>query len=153
MDIKIRFLKTEDSEQVLKLIQEFCNEGLGDFGLSFDRKTLETTIQIFSTTPQCIAIVGLIDEQIKGIIAGTIQPSLFDMKEQICEEKIWYVTKNARGTKLGFQMLKLFEDYVQIKGAKRLIMVNIGNINNGVMKRFYERKGYRELETHFIKQI
>ena len=152
-NLKIRFAKPEDAEDMKRLIKEFRQEGLDAYNLSFDNDSLDLLIDIFCHSEICTVIVGLIDGQIKGIIAGTIQPSSFDRNEKLAEEKIWFVSKDARGTKLGTQMLDFFEYCVKTKGAKKLIMANMESINDGVMKRFYERRGYRELETHFIKNL
>lgn len=152
-EIKLRFLKPEDTEDIKRIIKEFRQEGLDAYNLSFDNDSLDLLIDFFCHNETCAVIIGLIDEQIKGIIAGAIHLFPFNRNEKIAEEKIWFVSKDARGTKLGIQMLDFFEYYVKTKGAKRLIMANMGNINNGVMKRFYERRGYRELETYFIKEV
>lgn len=150
---RIRPLKTTDMKEVLQLISEFYEEGLKECGLSFSIKTLEGTIKLFAENPWCVSLIGIINGKIKGIIAGMVQPSMFDFGELLAEEKIWFVSKDSRSTELGMRLLSLFEEGCKLKGAKHLMMINLEDVNSKIMHRFYHRQKYKLIETHFIKKL
>ena len=71
--------------------------------------------------------------------------------EMIASELFWFVEKEYRGS--GLKLLKAFEAWAQEQGIKKILMVHLSELMPGKLKKLYERMGYKELETHYIKEV
>lgn len=69
----------------------------------------------------------------------------------VANEFFWYVTKEAR--KNGLRLLDAYEESARARGAKRMSMVHLSNLAPDTLKKLYLRRGYRELETHYMKGL
>lgn len=141
----------EDIEEVLGLIEEFYEESLKGYGLSFSCETLRNTINNFIVNQ--IGLVAEKDGKIIGCIGGIVVPSIFDNKEKIAQEAIWYVKKEERKGAVGIRLLKEFEKECILRGAKFISMIYEENLLAEELKNFYEKSGYKLMENHFIKGV
>lgn len=146
----IRRAEEKDIKQLLEIINEFCKEGLDCHFLTFDKDSLEKTIKIFIDNQ----ILLVADENgIQGCIAGVISNSIFNYKEIVVEEKIWYMRKDFRGGRVAIKLLNEFEKVSESLGATIILMVHLSNVMPDRVKKIYELSGYHNVETHYIKQI
>lgn len=145
----IRQATFEDFEDIYILIKEFQAESIGMYGLSFRFATLYHTIMKHINN----GIVLVLDKDgIKGVIGGLIMPSMFDSKEFILQESMWYVTSNERGRD-GLKLFRAFEEEGIKRGVKFILMASMNNLNNGELTRLYEKRGYKLMERQFIKEV
>lgn len=145
----IRQATFKDVEDIYLLIKEFQTESLNEYMMSFRFATLYHTIMKHIS----IGIVLVLDKEgIKGVIGGMLMPSMFDSNELISQETMWYVTKSERGRE-GLKLLNAFEDESRKRGAKFIIMVGMGNLNNGELTRLYSKRKYQLLERQYIKGV
>ena len=66
-------------------------------------------------------------------------------------EMFWFIHPNHRGC--GVALLDHFEEWALERGCKRVIMVHLEKVMPKVMDRFYRLRGYRPIETHYLKEI
>lgn len=99
-----------------------------------------------------IGVIFAIEEkkEFLGALGAVITPDPNDGL-QIATEFFWFVTKKARGN--GLKLLNAFEDWAKERGAVRMTMVHLSNLAPDTLKNLYLRRGYREIETHYIKTI
>ena len=142
----IRPAQVEDLLKIEQLIKEFYDESLKDY-ISLDTISIRNTILNFIESH-----IVLVDDELKGIIAGILAYSIFDSKELFAQECIWYVSKDCRN-KLGLELLDAFEKKAKDMGAKRIIMIHMDNLNGNLMEKLYEKKGYKRMEYNFIKEV
>jgi len=147
----IRQAVLDDTEATLALIEEFYEESLKEYGLSFKVETLIDTIFNFITNH--IGLVAEKDGKIIGVIGGVVMPSIFDKDQKIAQEVIWYITKEERKGTMGIRLLKAFEEECVKRGAKFISMIYMGNLLSDELKRFYEKLSYKLMENHFIKEV
>ena len=144
----VRRAKEEDIPKILDMIYGFYDESLRDYGISVKKETLEDTLK---------KLIGLgsifVDDELSGVVAGTISPSLFDKDELVGQELIWYVKPETRKGRVGLELINAFTEYCKSMGAKKLMMVHMENLNPILMNKLYTRKHYRLMEFHYIKEI
>lgn len=95
----------------------------------------------------------LVAENAEKIIGGLGGLLYFDVNdgELTATEMFWYVHPEFRGA--GLLLFKQFEAKAVACGAKRLLMVHLHSSMAESLKRFYERNGYRSVETHYVKEV
>lgn len=69
----------------------------------------------------------------------------------VASEFFWYVKPEHRGN--GGELLDAFEAWAKKKGCARVIMTHLSDSMPQGLKKYYERKGYEELETNYIKEV
>ncbi|MBU1044899.1 MAG: GNAT family N-acetyltransferase [Candidatus Omnitrophica bacterium] len=147
----IRQAKLLDADSIGQLIYEFYEESLSAYDLGFESDAVKQTIkQIISSN---IAFVSEESERISGVIAGVINSSIFDYRQTVAYELIWFVSKPYRRGRAGMMLLKKFEQHCENMGASKIVMKHMENLNASDMNQLYERKKYKLMELEYIKNI
>src|SRR5262245_8932243 len=76
-------------------------------------------------------------------IGGVIYPNAFTGQLHAME-MFWYVLPGQRS--IGLKLLRWFEGQALARGARRIIMVCLHNLNRDKIGAFYQRIGYAPLE-------
>lgn len=66
-------------------------------------------------------------------------------------EAFWYVQPESRGK--GLQLLAEAEAWAKMNGVKRFTMVHLKDSMPDKLRRLYGRMGYKEIETHYMKEF
>ena len=142
----IRLAKESDFEDGIELIKEFREESLKDYGVEVKPDQIQ---EVFK---QCIAntLVIDIDGKVVGTIAGIVTCLPAD-GSKVYQEVIWYVKKVYR--KYGVLLLKKLEEFCRGQGIKHIIMIGMANLKAEKLANFYKKLGFKELETHYIKNL
>ena len=149
--ITIRKVEINDIPKIIVLIDEFYQESLKDYGLSFSEDTLYETILNFVNNH--IALLAEKDNEIIGCIGGVVMPSIFDKNQKIAQEAIWYMPKEERKGSSGIRLLHQFEQECLNRGAKFISMIHMSNLMSDELRKFYEKSNYRLLENHYLKEF
>jgi hypothetical protein len=89
--------------------------------------------------------------ELRGALAGVMYENVFD-GERCATELFWYVWPGAaRGT--GSRLLDAFEEWARFRGATRVTMAYMLHNQPEQLAAFYEKRGYRPFETHYVKLI
>lgn len=91
------------------------------------------------------------DNAVAGI-AGLIYPEV-TTGDMTCMEMFWFVRPDHRVGTASLRLLKEYEAQAAAMGAKRIMMTRITGMNDGTLNALFERKGYREFETTYLKEI
>ena len=145
MNYTIRKTKETDLPSILDLISAFHKEKLNDFGVYCDDIVAKELMPKLIPT----SLVLEIDNKILGVIAGIVTSHIVS-SDPLMQEVIWYVSKDYR--RYGIRLYKEFEKWCTEIGMKHLVMVNMGG-RDSTFKKFYENKGFRLLETQYIKAL
>ena len=97
-----------------------------------------------------IVIVWERDGKIGAAIGGGVLPCPFTL-ETIAMEQFFYATPEARGHAL--TLLSQFERAAEKRGAKRILMVHLHNEFGDRIAKWYERRGYKLLESTYQKVL
>ncbi len=79
-----------------------------------------------------------------------VHPDLND-GNLVAMEAFWYVDPAARGA--GLRLMKEFERRASGRGARRLIMGRTARLSTEALDKIYQRFGYVETETLFVKTL
>lgn len=142
----IRLAKEADFKAILGLIKEFHGESIDSYGL-FCNDDIALSIM-----PRYLgrSLVMEKDGELIGVIAGLVTNyPLSD--ETVFQEQLWYVKKQYRSASVKF--FEAMEDYCRITlKVKKIVMCGFGEERRQTKDRFFRKRGYRVLETHYIKQ-
>lgn len=95
-------------------------------------------------------IYGMYEEEVLcGVVGGLKYPDPND-GDLVVSECFWFVVKEKRGR--GIELLDAFERWAKEEGAKRIIMVHLSGLMPERIKLLYERRGYKEIEVHYVKE-
>lgn len=141
----------EDIAGIVVLIREFFEESVSGYSISLDTLTTHETVTNYVNN--LIAIVARRGDNIIGVIGGLVAPSIFDKKQLIGQESVWYVTKEERKGSVGVRLIKEFENKCKELGASLIVMVHVGNLYADVLDKFYKIRGYKLMENQYIKEI
>lgn len=92
--------------------------------------------------------ICLIKEK-EGVFLGMVDQHPLNPDLLIAQELMWWVTKEKRGSPLGYRLLKEFEKEAKIFGAS---VISIGLMEKTPVKHI-SKLGYTRSETSFVKDI
>jgi hypothetical protein len=95
---------------------------------------------------------SIVDGTITGLLGALQFPDLLTGQVHVTE-CFWYVLPQHR---IGSQGLRLFMEllhWVKELKADALVMVRITGLNDEQLDRFYTEQGFRNVETHYIRNF
>ena len=135
---------------IVKLVENFHKESLGEYDEIFDPHALIQTIQAMKDTQAQNAFLLVVNGSCQGILAGAEYKSMMNGK-RIFQEIIWYV--NVPFRRYGVALLKHAQNILKSNGISIMIMAVMENSKTEKIKSFYERLGFKPMEVHFMKDI
>lgn len=132
---------------VMKIVENFHKEAVCEYESLFDPQVLIGTIK---KSDPSNAFLLIVDNACQGILFGTRFDSLIN-KTKIFQEIIWYVNKPFRT--FGVNLLREAEKILKEQGICTMIMAVLENSKTEKIKSFYERLGYKPMETHFVRTL
>ena len=92
------------------------------------------------------------DNEIVGMFIGFVAPCFFSDVIQ-ATEIVWYVEPDHRGSRKALEMLDLFEEWAEFKGAVCSNLMNLDVLNADKVAKMYNKRGYRLVENTFVKEL
>lgn len=134
---------------VVKLVENFHKEAVGEYDDVFDPNVLIETIRVQSEHPEN-AFLLIVDGVCQGILFGARFKSPINGK-WIFQEVIWYVNEPFR--RYGVRLLREAEKLLKSSGISVMIMAVLENSKTEKLKAFYQRLGFKPMETHFVRPL
>lgn len=91
-----------------------------------------------------------VDGRLIGGLGAIVYPDPND-GALVATEMFWFVQREQRGH--GLMLLAVFERWARAKGARRLAMVHLTTLMPAVLERVYKARGFRHVESHYLKEI
>lgn len=135
---------------VVRLVKEFHAEAVSEYDEIFSTDTLIETIKQQKDRNADTCFLLIIDGVCQGILFGVITFSPLNGKP-VFQEVIWYVQKEHRFH--GVRLLRFAEKMLKDKGCGLIIMAVLENSKTEKLHQFYERLGYRKMETHYVRNL
>lgn len=145
--MRIRAPETEDAQALCRMGHAFYKEaGLpGSFSeehfINFWQQALNEERGVL-----LIADAG-------GGAVGTIAALLYadpNNGELVAQEMFWWVDPEHRDAESG-NLMDAYEGWARSVGAKRIVVSAIHGMRERCLERYYEKRGYRPVETNFVK--
>lgn len=140
----IRQAKIDDLYSLLPLCKSFANESEN---IRFKEDAwLKTWANLIENG---IGTIFMLDDY-SGFIGGICYPDP-NTGDMTATEMFWYVDKKQRGQ--GLKLLQKFEQWAQQKNCRSVIMVHLTDLMPKALERVYKRRGYKEIEMHYLKEL
>lgn len=145
----IRILKTQEVELLVPGGHAFFAEGKlpGQFNPEFFCKRWREMISDGSGV-----VFGLFDES--GAIQGALGAVFYDdilTGDKLTTELMWFCFPEHRGH--GKMLLDTYLGYSTRRGVARLNMIHLQGLHPEILKKLYERKGFRHVESGYMKEL
>jgi GNAT superfamily N-acetyltransferase len=85
-----------------------------------------------------------------GAIGG-IKAEELHCGEMIAVETFWFVSPAHRGQ--GLRLLELFEEWARVEKCEKVAMIHLQDSMPETLKKLYERRGYRLIESHYVREV
>jgi len=128
--------------------------GLTDYKeiLPFDASSFMVAIENFITSPTSEVFVAE-SSHIHGMAAAIVFPHWWNHGVLVGQELFWWVDEEARSGRSGIGLLVALESWAKGKGGKAFSMIHTPNLAPKSLERFYLKRGYREWDHVFTKEI
>lgn len=133
---------------VVNLVRQFHTEAVGEYDPGFNADALIETIKSEGAANPGNCFLMIVDGTCQGILYGARLKSVVSGKEMF-QEVIWYVNETHR--RHGVRLLREVENTLQSQGVSIMIMAVLENSKTEKLKDFYERIGYKKIETHYSR--
>ena len=147
MTIEVRSGKQEDIEDAVEVVKAFSDEFFAETGMPFDSSIALNQFKLYED----YSVVAYDGDKMVGLLAGCVVP-LDTTDDKMFQEKVWYVLPEYR-VGVGPKLLRAIEERCIEEKIKYCVMAHLGEKKSDIMKRFYDRQGYRVLETHYLKEM
>lgn len=150
--MQVRRAHIVDYPEMVKLICEYfqSQNAFTRFGLHADVDDTATLVEDL-TLRHLVLLLVTDDSKIVGGVGGFIVPSLFNAKTKIFQDLVFYIRPEFR------QYTQYLLTELKAECFKRevdlIIMAHMEDGNLDKMERYYQSKGFKRLETHFIARI
>ncbi len=146
----IRKANLSDTSALISLFRDFYDESLKAYGIPMDERTVGKMV-INYVRNHVVFVLEKDDKEIVGFIGGVVATYPVNEKVKLFIESGWFVKEDYR--KGSIQLLAVLEKHCKDNEIEHLIIGNTDIGKTEQFKRFYEQKGYKLFEQHFIKGI
>lgn len=145
----IRPATPDDARSIAEQGEVF--EAVSGYGIGYSVDDCEASILAFLERPEFLCFVA-VEGSVLGFISGFISPVYFNHSHLSGEEMFWWVSPRAP-VACGIRLLAALEEEARNRGCKTWQMKSLAALNGQRMARLYERRGYRQTEFMFLKEL
>ena len=116
---------------------------------SFSDDAYLKTWSVMVSSGRGVLLVDFEGETPIGALGACISSHMFT-GDMMTVECFWFVFPQYRGR--GIKLVKAYEEWSKQKGAKFICMVHLKGLQPEILKSLYERMGYHEIETNYLKE-
>jgi GNAT superfamily N-acetyltransferase len=144
----IRDVEDRDASIVKKYAQDF----LEYYPVNIDYDTTELLKVLEMVSEQGLFLVAETEtDGVIGGVGGLISPHFYAPMHLLSTEMFLWVAEEHRKSTVGPRLLKEFEKRSKEAGCKYIAMTSTVHTPN--FKSYLDKKGYKEAETSFLKEI
>jgi GNAT superfamily N-acetyltransferase len=91
-------------------------------------------------------------EKAVGFLVGVCFPTWYN-KRIVAEQKLWFVSKEHRGSKAAYLLIKAFENWARLNGATQIYTGTANQRYAEQTKYVLEKLGYRHVGSLHVKEV
>ncbi len=144
-----------DAEEMLELVlNENANTVFPAFSTAeINKQKALDTVLYWITKEEPLAFVAKKDNRLLGFILGEIYRPWFS-DEKLAAEHILYVGQRYRSSRIGIQLINIFEKTAQSYSAVATTTGQVlANYNADVRQKYLERTGYKKTTVLYTKGL
>lgn len=149
----IRLAKLDDIPQCVEIVKEFYGQtpqaDIAPFSIDNTKHFMKNLLESENAT----FFVAEVGSEIVGIAAMGLSLNPFSEVCVVAHELFWYVRPEFRGTTVALKLMNALESYAKDNDADCIIFVSIECEDSDKAQHIYERKGYKKLETNYIRRM
>jgi len=140
-----------DIPGVMKLIDDFQDEGLDEYSLGHDKESALMTVKLFEANH--LHVVAIEDDEVIGVLGGFLVPYFLKTKSVAFQEILWYVRMDKRDGGAGMKLFYAMQKLAKENGANHMVMAHTGKVVPEKLAAIYDKLGFEVLETQYIREI
>jgi hypothetical protein len=123
--------------------------------MPFDLDSFESSVKTFIGTDNTVVLVaGDEGEDVThGMAAAIVYPSWWNHAHLTGQELFWWVDESKRGGKAAIELFNGLERWADKKGVKSFSMISTPNLTPDSLKKLYERRGYKQWDNFYTKEM
>ncbi|RYG90110.1 MAG: hypothetical protein EON59_00590 [Alphaproteobacteria bacterium] len=141
----IRPATLDDLPALLAMGERFATAANLASHVGYDADSMALTFRHMIESPDALL---LITDALDGAVGGLIYPHPFNHSQRVGQELFWW----SEGRE-GLSLFEAVEAEARRLGAVFWTMITLDAIKPEATGRLYERRGYRRLETSYIKGL
>ena len=147
-ETQIEILPIEQIEELYSIADEFISESKEY--IPFNKEAFKNNwVNLYAA--QAGQILYAHRDGVKiGVLGYLVYNDLLS-GEPSAMETFWFVKKEYRGE--GIKLLDEFENKSRSMGLSRVVMVHLSKLMPEKVKSIYLKRGYREIETSYVKEL
>lgn len=142
----IRFSEYEDKAACIELLRQ--SHASAQFSFPFCEKSAGILFEHHHKLSNACIVILEKDGSVCGLLMATYSQHPFGAGLW-ARETVWYVSPEARGG-TGIKMLAAYEEWAVGAGCAAISMATLANND---VSAIYQRRGYAQAETHFVKYL
>lgn len=135
-DLLLRGPVTNDADDLIKLVKEYCEEHNKDY----DEENIKMYLYVQMKQVPCI--VAVLDNKVVGAISFIILPDHYKSDKFYAEKIAVFVSKDQRNKGIGTALLNKAEEICKQQNVKQFYF-------EGPVR----PKGYKEVEVKYVKEL
>lgn len=149
----VRLATHADIPTLLQMAYGFHSDALKSLGLGYNPSDYSRFISFLIEGEASTVFVLEQEGVVVGTIAGLISPWFMCHTELTVTEQWVWVEPEARGQGAFDLLLQTLTEWGKGLGATKLNMIAIGSGTEQQVRNFYQKRGFKFAEAHFIKEI
>lgn len=136
----------EYHDDIIRLVNEFKDESLHEYGITFNDQALNQAIEDLKGS----AFIAVIDGHAQGVMAGR-EVHAAGTSERVWHEVIWFMSKPHR--RYGLRLFNQATEWIKEDGFAAIVMVYMHNSKSDELYKLYTNMGLKPMETNFIGRL
>ena len=87
-----------------------------------------------------------------GVFAGKANPYFFS-RDLVAGDSLWYVIPEKRGSRVGLQLLGLFESWAEALGVADIRIGQTSKLEPEVFNGILSKRGYDNVGSYFVRKV
>jgi GNAT superfamily N-acetyltransferase len=153
MTIQVRAADPADMPALLRMGRAFFSAAPWSSLVEFEFGSLESMIRhLLAAKDTSVLLVAEVDGESVGMAAAVVFPFYFNLRTSCAQEIFWWADpEHRRG--VGRALLDGLEAHAKAKGANVFMASALSGLRDEALAKLYQMRGYRPLESAFIKRI
>ncbi len=150
MEVEYRLITDMDASisADIVLLGEMAHEESSYSHLSFVPKKILDVAHTFATGDDSFFVMAYEGGRVVGAFVGDIDEYYFS-HDMVATDFVWYVVPEMRGSRIGIQLLDLFEGWALEKGASDVRIGQSTSITPEVFEGLLKKRGYKFIGTNY----